>query len=100
MSVVVIVQARFDSGTLDSSDSWRFTAGDLGTLQWRQHRKHPRFMEACVIWDKDPERKVRSVILSAITVVGLQSLDSRVLLLPLPEKNGREGGDVLPKPSA
>jgi hypothetical protein len=85
MSVVVIVKARFDSETLDSSDPWRFKAGDLGTLQWRQHRKHPRFVEACVIWDRDPKRKVRRVILSAITVVGLQSSDARVLLLPLPE---------------
>jgi hypothetical protein len=85
MNVVVIVQALFDSETLGSRDVWRFKAGDIGMLRWRQHRKHPRFLEPCVIWDGDPKHKVRSVILAAITVVGLQSSDVRVLLLPLSE---------------
>ena len=93
MNVVVIVKARFDSESLDRRDVWRFKAGDMGRFQWRQHRKHPRFLKPCVIWDGDPGCRVRSVILSAITVVSLQSSDARVCSYQFPNK-GREGADV------
>jgi hypothetical protein len=78
----VIVRARFDSRTLDASNSWEVRKGDLGLLRWKPHRKHPRFFEPRVVWDRDPEQKNRKVIVSSISVVGLQNAHTRVLLLP------------------
>ena len=78
----VVIRARFDSETLDASDPWLFRKGDLGVLQWKRHRRHPRFLEPCVIWDNDPKHAVRRVILSSITIVGLQTTTARVMLLP------------------
>lgn len=82
MTAAVVVKARFDSETLDTVDPWRFDKGDLGVLHWKVHGRHPRFFQPCVIWDGDPRRKVRRVILSSITIVGIQTPTARVLLLP------------------
>ncbi len=82
MSAAVIVKARFDSETLDTVDAWRFRKGDVGVLNWKRHRRHPRFLEPCVVWDKDPTQRSRRIILSSIAVVGLQTPTSRIVLLP------------------
>jgi hypothetical protein len=82
MSVDVVVQARFDSETLDTVDPWHFNQGELGVLHWKSHKRHPRFLEPCVIWDRDQRRKVRKVILASITIVGIQTPNARLLLLP------------------
>lgn len=79
----VVVRARFDSPTLDA-DSWHVRKGDLGVLHWHAHRRHPRFFEPRVMWDRDPKRRVRRVIVSSIGIVGLQTRTSRVLLLRSP----------------
>jgi hypothetical protein len=79
----VVVKARFDSRTL-GPDPEHVSKGDLGVLGWKPHRRHPRFLEACVIWDRDPHRKPRRVILSSIEVVGLETQTVRVLVLPRP----------------
>jgi hypothetical protein len=76
----VIVRARFDSQTLEPTDPQFVAKGDLGLLKWKRHRRHPRFLEPCVVWDKDPHRKVRRVILSSIAVVGLETGAARVLV--------------------
>lgn len=83
MTAAVVVKARFDSETLDTVDAWRYSKGELGILHWKPHKRHPRFLEPCVIWDGDPKRRMRRVILSSITVVGLQTPTDRVLLLPM-----------------
>jgi len=79
----VVVRARFDSRTLGRDPEY-VSKGDLGVLEWKSHRRHPRFLEPCVIWDKDPHRKPRRVILSSIAVVGLETRTVRVLVLPRP----------------
>lgn len=76
----VVVRARFDSWTLDSVDAWPVKKGDLGVLRWKRHRRHARFLEACVVWDSDPTRRLRRVILSMLEVTGLQTSTCRVLL--------------------
>lgn len=84
MNAAVIVRARRESETLDGVDIWRFRKGDLGILHWKRHRRHPRFLEPCVVWDRDPKRKVRRVIASSIAIVGLQTQATRILLFPGP----------------
>ena len=84
-AVDVVVKARFDSKTMDPVDAWQVRRDDLGTLKWKPHRGHPRFLEPCVVWDGDPQRKVRRVILTSITIVGLQTQAARVLLFPRPQ---------------
>lgn len=78
----VVVQARYDSETLDRVDSWQVRKGDFGVLRWKPHRRHPRFLEPYVVWDSDPKRKLRKIILSSITIVGLQTPTARFLLFP------------------
>jgi hypothetical protein len=80
----VVVRARFDSETVESIDPWEVRKGDLGVLKWKSHRRHPRFFEPHVVWDRDPQRRVRKVIVSSIAIVGLQTSGSRVLLLRSP----------------
>jgi hypothetical protein len=82
MTAAVVVKARFDSETLDTVGPWRFRKGDCGVLHWKPHKTHPRFLEPRVIWDGDPTCKMRRLIIYSITVVGLQTLTTRVLLLP------------------
>ena len=79
----VVVRARFDSRTL-GRDSEYVSKGELGVLKWKPHRRHPRFLEPSVIWDKDPHRQPRRVILSSIAVVGLETPTVRFLVLPRP----------------
>jgi len=78
----VVVRARFDNKTLEDGASWQVRKEDLGLLKWKPHRGHPRFLEPRVVWDDDPKRKARRVILSSITVVGLETGRTRVLLAP------------------
>ena len=79
----VVVRARFDSATLESTDPWKVRKGDLGVLKWKAHRRHARFFEPHVVWDRDPKRRMRKVIVSSIAIAGLQTSASRVLLLRL-----------------
>lgn len=81
----VVVKAKFDSETLDTGENWIIRKGDLGVLKWSSHKRHPRFLEARVIWDRDPRRRVRRVILSSIAIVGLQTTTIRILLDSLPK---------------
>jgi hypothetical protein len=83
MTAAVVVKARFDSETLDTPGGWRYSEGDLGVLHWKPHKRHLRFLEPCVIWDADPKHKMRRVMLSSITVVGLQTPTDRLLLIPM-----------------
>jgi hypothetical protein len=80
----VIVRAQFDSQTLEQDDPQRVNRGDLGILKWEPHRRHPRFLEPHVVWDKDPRRKSRRVIRSSFSVVGLETGNIRVLIVPRP----------------
>lgn len=77
----VVVRARFDSQTSDHSGRWNVKKGDFGVLKWKAHGRHPRFFEPVVLWDRDPQRQVRRVIVSSLTVVGLQTRGARVLLV-------------------
>lgn len=79
----VVVRAKHDFETTGEGDRWDVQKGDLGVLRWVPHKRHPRFGEARVIWDRDPEQKVRRVILSSIAVVGLQTPTLRVMLVSL-----------------
>ncbi len=81
----VVVRARFDSRTLESPAPWEVRRGDLGVLRWKAHRRHARFFELYVVWDRDSARRARKVIVSSVAVVGLQSGRARVLLVPLPQ---------------
>ncbi len=81
-AIDVVVEARFDSKTMDPGDAWQVKKGDFGILKWKAHRGHPRFLEPCVIWDGDPLCKWRKVIQSSVTIVGLQTSTARVLLFP------------------
>lgn len=51
----------------------RINAGDEGVLSWREHRRHPRYMEPLVVWDTDRRHRPRKAIWSALVVVGIQS---------------------------
>jgi hypothetical protein len=72
----LVVRAKHDFETTDDGNRWNVQKGDLGVLKWVAHKRNPRFVEARVIWDRDPERKVRRLILSSIVIVGLQNADS------------------------
>lgn len=80
----VVVRARFNSKTLDAADGWIVKKGDLGVLKWLPHKRHQRFLEPRVLWDRDPKRKVRRIILSSIAIVGLQTATARIMLTSLP----------------
>jgi hypothetical protein len=80
----VVVRAQYDSQTLEHDDPQRVSRGDLGVLKWKPHRRHPRFLEPCVVWDKDPHRKSRRVIRASFAVVGLETGSVRVMILPRP----------------
>ncbi len=82
-AIAVVVKAQFGSKTMESDDAWQVRKGDLGTLKWKSHRGHPRYLEPCVVWDGDPQRKSRRVILASISIVGLQTPAARVLLFPI-----------------
>jgi hypothetical protein len=82
MSAVVVI-ARCDSEKLDA-DLWQVKKGDLGVLRWKAHRTHHRCFVPYVVWDRDPERKVRKLMISSITIIGLHTSTSRLLLVPLP----------------
>lgn len=79
----VVVRARFDSRTLGPDPAY-VSKGDLGMLRWKPHRRHPRFLEPCVIWDNDPHRKPRRVIVSSVAVAGLETRGVRVMVRPRP----------------
>ncbi len=79
----VVVRARFDSRTL-GRDAVSFEKGDLGVLSCKPHRRHPRFLEPCVVWDNDPQHRPRRVILFSIAVVGIQTRTERILVSPRP----------------
>jgi hypothetical protein len=79
----VVVRAKYDSETSVDGDRWDVQKGDLGVLKWVSHKRHPRFSEARVIWDRDPQRRVRRVILSSIVIAGLQTPTLRVMLVSL-----------------
>ena len=81
----VVVKAKFDSETLDTRKSWIVRKGDFGVLEWFSHRRHPRFLEARVIWDRDPKRKARKIIQSSVAIVGLQTPSLRIMLDSLPK---------------
>lgn len=81
----VVVKAKFDSETLETGESWLVKKGDLGVLKWFSHKRHPRFLEARVMWDRDPKRKVRRIIQSSVAIVGLQTPSLRILLDSLPK---------------
>jgi len=78
----VVVRARFDNKALEEGVPWQARKDDLGLLKWKPHRRHQRFLEPRVVWDDDPKRKARRVILSSIAVAGLESGGTRVLLIP------------------
>jgi hypothetical protein len=79
----VVVRARFDSAKMEA-DLWQVKKGDFGVLRWKSDQRRPRLLVPYVVWDRDTERKIRKVVMSSITVVGLQTSRSRVLLLPAP----------------
>lgn len=82
----VVVMARADHPGYPARQPFRgaeifqVKKGDLGLLEWQPHRRHPKFMEPVVIWDKDRQRKPRSMVWSFLTVVGLQTGDTRIVL--------------------
>jgi hypothetical protein len=78
--VDIVIKAQFGYGPIDVSDPWLVTAGDVGLLRWRTHRRHPRFLEPVVVWDKDPSRRARKCIVSSLTVAGFQSKHTRLLV--------------------
>lgn len=79
----VVVRAKYDSEATDDGERWDIQKDDLGVLKWVPHKRHPRFVEARVIWDRDPGRRVRRVILSSILIVGLQTPNLRVVLVSM-----------------
>jgi hypothetical protein len=76
----VVVRARFTTKSLEIDAPWQIRKGDLGVLKWKSHQKHPRFLEPHVIWDRDPARQSRRVILSSITITGIENRAVRVLI--------------------
>ena len=79
----VVVKARYDYGISGTRDRWDVQKGDIGVLKWMPHKRQRRFFEPLVIWDRDPKQKARCIMLSSITIVGLQTQALRVLLHPL-----------------
>lgn len=74
----VVVEAEL--GYRDSDDGWLVLQGDLGVLTWIPHKRYHQLFEFRVVWDRDPERKVRQIIESSITIIGLQTQAARILL--------------------
>ncbi len=79
----VVVRAKHGFETLQEGDRWDVHKGDLGVLRWVAHRRHRRYLEPRVIWDRDPHRKARRVVLSSVAIVGLQTRTLRVRLISL-----------------
>ena len=80
--IAVIVRAEF--GFRDSDDGWLVIEGDIGVLTWISHTRYQRLFEFRVVWDRDPQRKVRQIIESSITIIGLQTQTARVFLTSPP----------------
>jgi hypothetical protein len=84
--ITIVVMARADHPgyvvrhPLKGASGFQVKKGDLGLLQWKTHGRHPKFMEPLVIWDKDRQRRARRMVWSFLTVVGLQTADTRILL--------------------
>jgi hypothetical protein len=82
MTAAVVVMARFNYQT-SGKKAMQVKKGDLGLLQWRPHRRHPRYLEPVVVWDKDGQRKCRKIIWSSLSIVGLQTAGTRIMLIEL-----------------
>lgn len=76
----IVVKARFSYGRAGRKDEWHVSEDDLGVLRWRRHRQHSAFLEPLVIWDRDPDKRPRSVVMSSLEIVGLQSRKLRVMI--------------------
>lgn len=77
----VVVRAKYDFEATENGERWDVQKGDLGVLTWIPHKRHPRFLDARVMWDRDPEQKVRRVILSSVVIAGLQTSTLRMMLV-------------------
>lgn len=80
MNVSIVVQARFSCDTLDRGRRLTVSTGDHGILKWKAHKRHPRYSEPLVLWDRDASQKPRRVVLASVQVVGLQVSSTRMLL--------------------
>lgn len=68
----VVVRARFGYAMPNGNRSWQVTKGDTGILRWKRHPQYARLVELLVIWDKDPARKPRRIVLPSLEIMGLQ----------------------------
>lgn len=79
--VALVVKARFGYEFIEAGERWSVAKGDTGVLCWKSHQRHPRYLEPLVVWDNDPSHKARKSILSSLAVIGLQSENTRVLVI-------------------
>lgn len=78
----IVVKATITNGCLDEGLPFDYKKGDLGVLDWDWDKldwcmTNPRIT---VIWDHDPEKMPRKVLLDNITPVGLNKSNQRVLV--------------------
>jgi hypothetical protein len=79
--VQVVVRARFGYAMPNGRNPWQVTKDDIGILRWKRHRRYARLVELLVIWDGDPARKARKVVLSSLEIIGVQVNRHRVVVL-------------------
>lgn len=78
--VGAVVRARITGSTFSSEAgdaSYQFVRGELGVLTWNRIADHVNAWEPFIVWDGDPARKDRKVLLAAVEVVGIQAREER-----------------------
>lgn len=70
--------------TREEPTPYEFKKGEVGVLSWHEHRDHPDYYQPLIVWDNDPAKAKRPILLTGFEFIGIQIGEAaRVLFQPL-----------------